>query len=50
MHMYNIINAQACGISKITYRLVLLKAKLKDVQIVNEVLSKHCKTKKTCLQ
>lgn len=49
-HMYNIIDAQARGMSKMAHKLVLLEAELKDVRTANEVLSKRRKAKKTRLR
>ena len=49
-HMYDIIDAQAQGMSWMAHKLVLLQAKLKDVQAANEVLSKRRRAKKTRLR
>ncbi|KFZ11870.1 hypothetical protein V502_07352 [Pseudogymnoascus sp. VKM F-4520 (FW-2644)] len=49
-HMYNIIDAQARGMSKMAHELVLLQAELKDVRAANEVLSKRRRAKKTRLR
>jgi hypothetical protein len=45
-HMYDIIDAQARGISKMAHELVLLRAELKDVQAANELLSKRRRAKR----
>lgn len=49
-HMYDVIDAQARGMSKMAHRLVLLEAELKDVRAANEVLSKRRRAKKTRLR
>ena len=49
-HMYDIIDAQARGMSKMAHKLVLLEAELKDVRTANEVLSKRRRAKKTRLR
>lgn len=49
-HMYNVIDTQARSMSRIAHKLVLLEAELKEVRAANEVLSKRCRAKKTCLQ
>jgi hypothetical protein len=48
--MYNVIDAQARGMSKMAHELVLLRAELKDVRAANEVLSKRRRAKKTRLR
>jgi hypothetical protein len=45
-HMYNVIDAQARGMSKMAHELVLLRAELKDVRAANELLSKRRRAKK----
>lgn len=48
--MYDIIDAQARGMSKMAHKLVLLEAELQDVRTANEVLSKRRRAKKTRLR
>lgn len=49
-HMYNVIDAQARGMSKMAHELVLMRAELKDLRKANEVLSKRRRAKKTRLR
>ena len=49
-HMYNVIDAQARGMSKMAHELVLLREEAKDLRAANEVLSKRRRAKKTQLQ
>jgi DDE superfamily endonuclease len=48
--MYNLVDAQARGLSKMAHELVLLRAEIKDVREANEVLSKRRRAKKTRLR
>ncbi|KFZ24719.1 hypothetical protein V502_00815 [Pseudogymnoascus sp. VKM F-4520 (FW-2644)] len=49
-HMYDVIDAQARGMSRMAHKLVLLEAELKEVRAANEVLSKRRRAKKTRLR
>jgi hypothetical protein len=49
-HMYDVIDAQARGMSKMAHELVLMRAELKDLRTVNEVLSKRRRAKKVRLR
>jgi hypothetical protein len=49
-HMYDVIDAQARGMSKMAHELVLMRAELKDLRTANKVLSKRQRAKKTRLQ
>jgi hypothetical protein len=49
-HLYEVVDAQAKGISKLAHRLVLLEAENRGLRIANEVLSKHRRAKKSRLQ
>jgi hypothetical protein len=49
-HMYDIIDAQARGMSRMAYELVLLRTENKDIRAANKVLSKRRRAKKTRLR
>ncbi|OJD25651.1 hypothetical protein ACJ73_02973, partial [Blastomyces percursus] len=49
-HIFNIIDLQAKGISKLAHEMVLLQAETKELRTANERLSKRRRTKKTRLQ
>jgi hypothetical protein len=48
-HMYEIIDAQARGMSKMAHELVLLRGEVRDLRTANEILSKRRRAKKTRL-
>ena len=48
--MYQLVDAQARGLSKMAHELVLLRAEIKDVREANEILSKRRRAKKVRLQ
>ena len=48
--LYEVIDLQAKGLSKMAHRLVLVEAELKDIRAHNERLSKRRRAKKTRLQ
>ncbi|KAL2018182.1 hypothetical protein VTK56DRAFT_1155 [Thermocarpiscus australiensis] len=48
-HIFDIIDLQAKSISKLAYKLVLLRAETKELRTANERLSKRRRTKKTRL-
>lgn len=45
-HLYEVVDAQARGISTLAHRLVLLKAENRELRTVNELLSKRRRAKK----
>ena len=49
-HMYEVIDSQAKGMSKMAHELVLLRAELKDLRTANEQLSKRRRAKRVRLQ
>ncbi|KFY31668.1 hypothetical protein V493_00911 [Pseudogymnoascus sp. VKM F-4281 (FW-2241)] len=48
--MYDVIDAQARGMSKMAHELVLMRVELKDLRTANEVLSKRRRAKKVRLR
>ena len=45
--LYDLVDAQAKGISTLAHQMILLKAEVKNLRTANEILSKRRKTKKT---
>ena len=45
--LYNLVDVQTKSISTLMHQMILFKIKIKNFHTINEILNKHCKTKKT---